>query len=51
MRVDETPAGDSSQLEYPGATQNRHQPIDIYELPDGPAHIVEEGEALLAQKL
>ena len=50
VRVDETPAGDSSEREYPCATQNRHRPIDIYELPDGPAHTVVEG-ALLAQKL
>ena len=41
--VDETPAGDSSQREYPGATQNRLRPIDIYELPDCPAHTVVEG--------
>ena len=34
VRVDETPAGDSSEREYPCATQNRHRPIDIYELPD-----------------
>ena len=47
VRVDETPAGDSSQREYPGATQNRHRPIDIYELPDGPAHMLWRG----AQKL
>ena len=43
MRVDETPAGDSSEREYPCATQNRHRPIDIYELPDGLAHTVVEG--------
>ena len=43
MRVDETPAGDSSELEYPCATQNWHRPIDIYELPDGLAHTVVEG--------
>ena len=43
VRVDETPAGDSSEREYPCATQNRHRPIDIYELPDGLAHTVVEG--------
>ena len=43
VRVDETPAGDSSEREYPCATQNRPRPIDIYELPDGPAHTVVEG--------
>ena len=52
MRVDETPTGDSSERtpvgdsserEYPCATQNRHWPIDIYELPDGLAHTVVEG--------
>ena len=36
MRVDETPAGDSSGREYPRAEQNRQQPIDISELHDGP---------------
>ena len=43
VRVDETPAGDSSEQDYPCATQNRHRPIDIYELPDGLAHTVVEG--------
>ena len=38
VRVDETPAGDS-----PCATQNRHRPMDIYELPDSLAHTVVEG--------
>ena len=41
MRVDETPAGDSSGREYPCAKQNR--PIDISELPDGFGHTVVEG--------
>ena len=50
VRVDETPAGDSSEQDYPCATQNRHRPVDIYELPDGLAHTVVEG-VLLAQKL
>ena len=40
---DETPAGDSSGREYPCAEQNRHRPIDISELPDGPGHAVVEG--------
>ena len=43
MRVDETPAGDYSERDYPRATQNRHRLIDIYELPDGLAHTVVEG--------
>ena len=43
-RVDETPAGDSSEQDYPCATQNRHRPIDIYELPDGLTHTVVEGD-------
>ena len=43
VRVDETPAGDSSKREYPCATQSRHRPIDIYELPDCLAHTVVEG--------
>ena len=43
MQVDETPAGDSSERDNPCATQNRHRPIDIYELPDCLAHTVVEG--------
>ena len=43
MRVDETPAGDSSEREYPCVTQSRHRPIDIYELPDCLPHTVVEG--------
>ena len=43
VRVDETPAGDSSEQNYPCATPNRHRPMDIYELPDSPAHTVVEG--------
>ena len=43
VRVDETPAGDSFEQDYPYATKNRHRPIDIYELPDGLAHTVVEG--------
>ena len=43
LRVDETPAGDSSRREYPCAKQNRHRPIDIYELSDGLGHVVEGG--------
>ena len=45
VRVDETPAGDSSGREYPCA-----EPIDISELPDGCGHTVVEGGPL-AQKL
>ena len=46
MRVDETPAGDSSEREYPWVTQSRHRPIDIYELPDCLPHtVVERGPA------
>ena len=43
VRVNETPAGDSSRQDSPCATQNRHRPMDIYELPDSLAHIVVEG--------
>ena len=43
VRVDETPAGDSSEQNYPCATPNRHRPMDIYELPDSLAHTVVEG--------
>ena len=40
VRVDETPAWDSSGQDYPCATQNRHRPMDIYELPDSLAHTI-----------
>ena len=43
VRVDETPAGDSSGQDSPCATQNRHRLMDIYELPDSLAHTVVEG--------
>ena len=43
VRVDETPAGDSSGQDSPCVTQNRHRPMDIYELPDSIAHTVVEG--------
>ena len=43
VRVDETPAGDSSERENPGVTQSRHWPIDIYALPDCLPHTVVEG--------
>ena len=43
VRVDETPAGDSSGQDSPCATQNRHRSMDIYELPDSLAHTVVEG--------
>ena len=33
VRVDETPAGDASRPECPGAEQNRQRPIDVSELP------------------
>ena len=41
--IDETPAGDSSEQDYPCATPNRNWPMDIYELPDSLAHTVVEG--------
>ena len=44
VRVDETPAGDSSGQDSPCVSQNRHQPMDIYELPDSLAHTVVEGD-------
>ena len=43
VRVDETPAGDSSGREYPCAEQNRHRPSDISDWPDGFGHTVVEG--------
>ena len=43
VRVDETPAWDSSEQDYPCATPNRHQPMDIYELPDSLAPTLVEG--------
>ena len=43
VRVDETPAGDSSEREYPCVTESRLRPIDIYELPDCLPHSVVEG--------
>ena len=43
MRVDETPAGDSSEQDSPCDTQNRHRPMDMYELPNRLAHTVVEG--------
>ena len=46
VRVDETPAGESSEREYPCATQSRHRAIDIYKLPDClPNTVVERGPA------
>ena len=57
VRVDETPAGDSSGQDSPCDTEPYTKPasadgyiLDIYELPDSLAHTVVEG-ALLAQKL
>ena len=43
MRVDETPAGDSSEQDYACATPNRHWPMDKNELPDSLAHTVVKG--------
>ena len=43
LRVDETPAGDSSEQVSPCVTQNRHRPMDMYELPNSHAHTVVEG--------
>ena len=43
VQVDETPTGDSSGQDYPCVTQNRHRPMDIYELHDSLAHTVVEG--------
>ena len=36
VRVDETPAGDSSEQESPCDSQNRHRPMDTDNLPVGP---------------
>ena len=43
VRIDETPAGDSSEQDSPCDTQNRHRPMDIYELSNSLAHTVVEG--------
>ena len=43
VRVDETPAGDSSKQDSPCDTHNRHRPMDIYELPNSLAYTVVEG--------
>ena len=43
VRVDETPAGDSSKQDYPCTTPNRHWLMDISELPDSLVHTVVEG--------
>ena len=40
MRVDETPAGDSSEQDSPRDTQNRHRPMDTDNLPNSLEHIV-----------
>ena len=42
VRVDETPAGDSSEQDSPCDKQNRRRPMDIYELPNSLAHTVVE---------
>ena len=41
VRVDETPAGDSSEQESPCDSQNRRRPMDTNNSPDSP------GEALV----
>ena len=43
VRVDETPAGDSSEQDYQCVTLNRNWPMDISELPDSLTHTVVEG--------
>ena len=43
LRVDETPAGDSSEQDSPCDTQNRHRPMDMYGLPNSLAHTVDVG--------
>ena len=43
VRVDETPAWDSSEQDSPCDTQNRHRPMDMDELPNSLAHTVVEG--------
>ena len=43
VRVDETPAGDSSEQDSPCDTQNQHQLMDMDDLPNSLAHTVVEG--------
>ena len=43
VRVDETPAGDSSEQDSPCDTHNRHRPMDTDNLPNSLAHIVVQG--------
>ena len=43
VRVDETPAGDSSKQDSPCDTHNRHRPMDTDNLPNSLAHIVVQG--------
>ena len=43
VRVDETPAGDSSEQDSPCDTHNRHWPMDTDNLPNSLAHIVVQG--------
>ena len=43
IRVDETPAGDSSEQDSPWDTQNRHRPVDTDSIPNSLAHIVVQG--------
>ena len=43
VRVDETPAGDSSEQDSPCNIQNRHRPMDMDYLPNSLAHTVVQG--------
>ena len=43
VRVDETPAGDSSDQDFPCDTQNRHRPMDTDNLPNNLVHTVVQG--------
>ena len=43
VRVDETPAGDSSEQDSPCDTHNRHRPMDMDDLPNSLAHTVVQG--------
>ena len=43
VRVDDSPAGDSSEQDSPCVTQNRHRPMDMDDLPNSLAHTVVQG--------
>ena len=43
LRVDETPAGDSSEQYSPCDSQNRRRPMDTDNLPNSLAHTVVQG--------